>query len=198
MVLDRPNPLGGVLVDGPMLNMSCCQSGYGKHPSTHVHGMTIAELGSMFNQQAVHIPSSYFVTVSMRHYRRDMSWSHTGLPWVPPSPNIPTPTSAAAYPATVFLEATSASEGRGTTTPFEMFGAPFVDPVQFSSALRSRLSLPLDNPRQPAFRMSFFQPTFSKYSGYGSPGRAVAHGEAGRGAAVPSGRGGAAGTEEIG
>lgn len=123
---DRPNPLGGLIVDGPMLNMSCCSSGYGEFPITHVHGMTIGELTMLFNTE-VGLPPQNIQVIKMLHWNRAMTWKDTSLDWIPPSPNLPSPLSSTAYGATVFLEATTVSEGRGTTTPFEMFGAPFLD-----------------------------------------------------------------------
>jgi uncharacterized protein YbbC (DUF1343 family) len=125
-------------VGGPLLHMSE-RSGYGKYPITHVHGMTIGELSVLFNEaiqlpSSLHsssssfdYPSSLLEVVPMLGWSRDMSWQDTGLAWVPPSPNLPTLSSALVYGATVFLEATSVSEGRGTTTPFEQFGAPFLN-----------------------------------------------------------------------
>jgi uncharacterized protein YbbC (DUF1343 family) len=132
VVTDRPNPLGGELVDGPLVNMSCCASGYGKLPIPFLHGMTIGELALLFND-ALRIPSEYLLVVSMLNWQRAMVWTNAGEvdsrfpPWIPPSPNLPTITSAHTYGAIVFLEATTAAEGRGTTTPFTMFGAPFLD-----------------------------------------------------------------------
>lgn len=132
VITDRPNPLGGELVDGPLVNMSCCASGYGRLPIPFLHGMTIAELGLLFND-ALHIPSDFVIVVKMLNWDRHMSWvvskdaSFTYPPWIPPSPNLPTVMSAHTYGAIVFLEATTAAEGRGTTTPFTMFGAPFLD-----------------------------------------------------------------------
>ena len=127
IVLDRPNPLGGQIVDGPLLDMSCCSSGYGKFPITHIHGLTIAELARLF-QYGIPLPPDNVMIVPMGGWRRHMLWRDTQLLWVPPSPNVPTPSSAIAYAASVFLEATSISEGRGTTTPFQLFGAPFLQP----------------------------------------------------------------------
>ena len=132
VVADRPNPLGGLMVDGPLLNVSCCSSGYGKLPLTHVHGMTIGELALFFNSY-LGIDAADVVVVQMQGWSRSMTWnsvSENGQrfpPWVPPSPNLPTSASTQAYGATVFLEATTAAEGRGTTTPFTLFGAPFID-----------------------------------------------------------------------
>lgn len=111
-------------VGGPLL-LPSQRSGYGKYPITHIHGMTIGELSLIFNQ-AIRLPVTALEVVPMTGWRRDMLWSSTGLPWVPPSPNLPSVASAVVYGATVFLEATTVSEGRGTTTPFEQFGAPFL------------------------------------------------------------------------
>lgn len=132
LVCDRPNPLGGLQVSGPLLNMSCCASGYGRAPIPHVHGMTIGELALFFEPLIFGISEHKFVEViKMKGWSRHMStdvWDEpNGLLWVPPSPNIPTPLSAVAYASSVFLEATTVAEGRGTTKPFEIFGAPFVD-----------------------------------------------------------------------
>lgn len=147
MVLDRPNPIGGVAVDGPMLNATCCASGYGEFPIPHIHGMTIGELTLLFNSAArCAVPplaaaaaaaaaACELSVVQMRGWQRDMLWADTALPWIPPSPNLPTPQAALAYGATVFLEATTVSEGRGTATPFLLFGAPF-----FDAAVRSGLT----------------------------------------------------------
>jgi uncharacterized protein YbbC (DUF1343 family) len=127
IICDRPNPLGGLLVNGPMLNMSCCQSGYGKYPIPHIHGLTIAELALLFNNSPeINLPSENIIPIPMKNWGRHMLWKDTKLSWIPPSPNVPTPETAVAYGATVFLEATTISEGRGTTTPFEIFGAPFL------------------------------------------------------------------------
>jgi uncharacterized protein YbbC (DUF1343 family) len=141
IICDRPNPLGGLLVNGPMLNMSCCRSGYGKYPIPHIHGLTIAELASLFNTSPeINLPAENIIPIPMKNWNRQMLWKDTGLVWVPPSPNIPTPDTAIAYGATVFLEATTVSEGRGTTTPFEVFGAPFLN-ANVSLSLRLALSL---------------------------------------------------------
>jgi len=132
VITDRPNPLGGDLVDGPLVNMSCCASGYGRLPIPFLHGMTIGELGLLFNS-VFKIPSDSVIVVKMQHWERAMTWTSfqeansVFPPWIPPSPNLPTVMSAHAYGATVFLEATTAAEGRGTTTPFTMIGAPFLD-----------------------------------------------------------------------
>ena len=128
IVADRPNPLGGLLVSGPLLNITCCASGYGRAPITHIHGMTIGELALFFNAGGLIKPAiAHLEVLPLTGWTREMTWEHTGLSWVPPSPNIPTAKSVIAYAASVFLEATTISEGRGTTTPFQIFGAPFLD-----------------------------------------------------------------------
>lgn len=134
VITDRPNPLGGELVDGPLVNMTCCSSGYGRLPIPFLHGMTIGELGLLFNG-VLGIPTENVIVVKAQNWERSMVWTTFGEagsapvfpPWIPPSPNLPTVMSAHTYGATVFLEATTAAEGRGTTTPFTMFGAPFLD-----------------------------------------------------------------------
>uniref|UniRef100_A0A7S3MBG6 DUF1343 domain-containing protein n=1 Tax=Spumella elongata TaxID=89044 RepID=A0A7S3MBG6_9STRA len=140
VITDRPNPLGGELVDGPLVNMSCCASGYGRLPIPFLHGMTIGELGLLFNS-VFKIPSDDVIVVKMLHWERHMTWTSfqeansVFPPWIPPSPNLPTVMSAHAYGATVFLEATTVAEGRGTTTPFTLFGAPFLDAEDLSARL---------------------------------------------------------------
>jgi uncharacterized protein YbbC (DUF1343 family) len=125
IVCDRPNPLGGNIVDGPQLDMSCCASGYGLFPITHIHGLTIGELSLLFNTN-IDLPHEQIHVIKMVNWKRDMPWNDTGLDWIPPSPNLPSTLSVLAYGATVFLEATTVTEGRGTTIPFEIFGAPFL------------------------------------------------------------------------
>ena len=87
VVCDRPNPMGGCLVDGPLLDMSQCMSGYGRAPITHIHGMTIGELSLFFNSQLSPAVVELHV-IKLRGYHRNMSWGDTGLPWIPPSPNV--------------------------------------------------------------------------------------------------------------
>ena len=252
LVLDRPNPIGGDLVEGPLIDMECCASGYGKVPITHIHGMTIGELGLFFYHRYLSNNTStdsalfdlnldlnmdlstgdksskssksvaysnyntdgyengggygYYIK-RMDGYRRSDKWSdmmiHRGssssdsgrsrssftLPWVPPSPNIPTPTTALAYPSTCFLEATTVAEGRGTNTPFELIGAPFIlDPNelaeyinfycmqgQCSSGNTNTNGNNNDNGTEDdvcanCARATYFQPTFSKYNNTVVPG----------------------------
>mmetsp|Transcript_10895 Transcript_10895/g.20716 ORF Transcript_10895/g.20716 Transcript_10895/m.20716 type:complete len:415 (-) Transcript_10895:21-1265(-) len=161
VILDRPNPLGGELVDGPLLNLSCCTSGYGRAPITHVHGMTIGELALFFNSfMNPKLPSSKLEVIKMTGWQRSMTFPETGLPWIPPSPNIPTFNVATAYLASVFLEATSLAEGRGTTTPFLLFGAPFLD----AQVAARDLNIEFGCSNLACFRPAYFEPTFFKYN----------------------------------
>jgi len=124
IVLDRPNPLNGVVLEGNILS-SDCASFVGRYPIPMRHGLTVGELTLMLNE--------YFdigcdlSIVPMKNWRRSMYFDDTDLPWIPPSPNLPTPASALVYPGQVIWEGTNISEGRGTTQPFEVFGAPFLD-----------------------------------------------------------------------
>jgi len=155
VVLDRPNPIGGA-VEGPLLEEGY-ESFVGLWPLPMRHGMTIAEILSYINLSEP-VPCSLDI-VRMEGWNRTMLFHDTGLPWVMPSPNIPTPESALAYPGMVLLEGTNISEGRGTTRPFELTGAPWIDPESLSSALKAA-----DVPGA-AFRETSFRPTFDKYAG---------------------------------
>ncbi|MBT8340280.1 MAG: DUF1343 domain-containing protein [Desulfatitalea sp.] len=125
LVLDRPNPIGGALTEGNCLETSWT-SFVGRYPLPMRHGMTIGEIARMFNQ-AFGIGCDLTV-IPLKGWTRDMLFAETGLPWIAPSPNLPTPLSALVYPGQVIWEGTNVSEGRGTTQPFELFGAPFIDP----------------------------------------------------------------------
>jgi uncharacterized protein YbbC (DUF1343 family) len=155
VVCDRPNPLGGIEVEGPMLNRGY-ESFVGQFPIPMRHGMTIAELARLFNETFA-IGCELHVS-PMDGWRRRMLFDVTGLPWVLPSPNIPTFDSVVVYPGTVLLEGTNLSEGRGTTRPFELVGAPWIDPVGLRDALEA---LELSGVR---FRAARFQPTFQKHA----------------------------------
>ncbi len=137
VVLDRPNPLGGVVSEGPLLDTEFA-SFVGRAPVPMRHALTIGELASFLNS-SMHI-STKLTVVPMRGWRREMLWPETGLPWVPPSPNLPTFASALVYPGQVLLEGTNLSEGRGTTTPFEVVGAPFIDPFRLADALNEQVT----------------------------------------------------------
>ncbi len=156
VVLDRPNPVGGVRREGPVLRASY-ESFVGLHPVPLRHGLTCGEMARWLNE-ARGIGCDLAV-VRADGWHRNMSWGDTGLPWVMPSPNLPTPDSCAVYPGMVLLEGTNLSEGRGTTRPFELFGAPWLDP----DALVARL----DRARLPGvtFRPCHFEPTFQKHAG---------------------------------
>ncbi|RJR18764.1 MAG: DUF1343 domain-containing protein [Nitrospiraceae bacterium] len=156
VILDRPNPLGGVLTEGPVLDMKYT-SFVGQRPLTVRHGMTIGEIGTYLRNEIY--PSLDFHVIPVRDWGRGMWGDETGLPWVLPSPNMPTVDTALVYPGMCLLEGTDLSEGRGTTRPFEIFGAPFIDP----DALVKRLtSFKLSGV---VFRPMYFQPTFQKHAG---------------------------------
>lgn len=160
VVADRPNPLGGVAVEGPDLVPEFA-SFVGRAPVAQRHGLTMGELALLFNRrwipQAAGRPVELDV-VPVSGWSRDDSWAATGLPWVMPSPNLPTVDTAYAFAATGLLEGTNVSEGRGTTRPFELFGAPYVD-ARLVPALDG---LGLAGVR---FREAWFQPTFHKHAG---------------------------------
>ncbi len=132
VVLDRPNPIGGDQVEGNCLVPEFA-SFVGRYPIPMRHGMTIGELALMFNT-AYKIDCDLQV-VPMKGWHRRMLFPDTGLPWVAPSPNLPTPASTLVYPGQVIWEGTNVSEGRGTTQPFELFGAPFMDPYKILGAV---------------------------------------------------------------
>jgi len=138
LVLDRPNPLGGLKVDGPVLEDSL-KSFVGMLPIPVVYGLTCGELAEMINGERwlANGIRAKLTVVRMEGWNRSMLWEDTGLTWVPPSPNIPFPGSALAYPSTCYLEGTNLSEGRGTSRPFETVGAPFLDGVRLSSSLNA-------------------------------------------------------------
>jgi uncharacterized protein YbbC (DUF1343 family) len=124
IILDRPNPVGGVMVEGNVLRDDCA-SFVGMYPIPMRHGMTFAELGLFINEEFG--IGAELEVIPMRGWKRQMCFEETGFPWVFPSPNMPTPDTAMVYPGQVIWEGTNVSEGRGTTLPFEIFGAPFID-----------------------------------------------------------------------
>src|ERR1700704_4189961 len=124
VVCDRPNPIGGIGVEGPML-VPGYESFVGQYQIPMRHGMTIGELARLFNGEFG--IGAELEVVPMEGWRRDMFFDATGLPWVMPSPNMPTLDTAVVYPGSVLFEGTNVSEGRGTTRPFELIGAPWVD-----------------------------------------------------------------------
>jgi uncharacterized protein YbbC (DUF1343 family) len=155
IVTDRPNPIGGDTMGGPML-VEGFESFVGQFPIPLQHGMTIGELARLFNE-AFGIGANLTV-VPMDNWRRSMYYEETGLPWVMPSPNMPTIDAAVVYPGTVLFEGTNVSEGRGTTRPFELIGAPWVD----AEALAEKLGT--YNFAGVHFRAVVFEPTFQKHA----------------------------------
>lgn len=154
IVLDRPNPINGIEVEGNCLAADCA-SFVGRYPIPMRHGLTIGELAKFFND--------YFAigceleVVTMNGWQRDMLFDGTGLPWVAPSPNLPTPASTLVYPGQVILEGTNLSEGRGTTQPFELFGSPYLDPAKVMSTLENaKISGAI-------LRPAVFEPTSNKW-----------------------------------
>jgi uncharacterized protein YbbC (DUF1343 family) len=156
LVLDRPNPLGGLVMEGNLPDPRFA-SFVGLYPLPARHAMTIAELAAYLNE--THGIGCDLILVLMEGWRRTMSWEDTGLPWVAPSPNMPTPDTARVYPGGCLIEGTNLSEGRGTTRPFELVGAPFLDGRRLASAL-TRRGMP-----GVTFRAAGFQPAFHKYTG---------------------------------
>jgi uncharacterized protein YbbC (DUF1343 family) len=155
IVCDRPNPIGGVDVEGPTL-VAGCESFVGQFPIPMRHGMTIGELARLFNEHFA--INAKLEIIDMQGWARPMYFDVTGLPFVMPSPNIPTLDSAIVYPGTVLFEGTNASEGRGTTRPFEIVGAPWVEAERFAHDMNAR--------RLPGvhFRPAVFEPTFQKHA----------------------------------
>lgn len=156
LILDRPNPIGGDTIEGPMLDEDY-RSFVGLYPIPMRHGLTIAEALSMIHEREG--LTCKLDVVKMKGWERSMLFSETGLPWVLPSPNIPTQETALVYPGIVMLEGTNISEGRGTTRPFEIAGAPWIDADDFARTLSGY------NLDGAVFRPVFFKPTWDKYSG---------------------------------
>ena len=156
VVLDRPNPLTGCLTEGPVLDPKYA-SFVGLRPLPVRHGMTIGEISSYLHEN-FH-PDLDHAVIPMQGWKRNMWFDRTRLPWVMPSPNMPTFDTALVYPGMCLLEATNVSEGRGTTRPFELFGAPFIHPETIVNVLKE-FKLP-----GVLFRPLSFQPTFQKHAG---------------------------------
>ncbi len=155
VVPDRPNPLNGVTLEGPPQRADHL-SFVGLHPLPVRHGMTIGEMAVKFRDEA--IPDVDLHVLPMESWQRGMWFDETGLPWVMPSPNMPTLGTATVYPGLCLFEGTNVSEGRGTTRPFEIFGAPWIEPERLCAALRDR-ALPGVH-----FRALHFEPTFQKHA----------------------------------
>ncbi|WP_329009944.1 exo-beta-N-acetylmuramidase NamZ family protein [Streptomyces sp. NBC_01601] len=156
VVLDRPNPVTGRAALGPVLHEEFATF-VGRRPIAQAHGMTVAELARLFNGEFLAKPVP-LETVAMTGWRRGMFFDDCGLPWVPPSPNMPTPETALVYSGTCLFEGTNLSEGRGTTRPFELLGAEGIDGRWAEAA--NGLGLP-----GVRFREAYFAPTFSKFAG---------------------------------
>ncbi len=156
VVLDRPNPLGGEAVEGPTLRPGF-ESFIGSHRIATHHGLTVGELAGLYRtERRIDVELEI---VACEGLRRDMDWDATGLPWVMPSPNMPTVDTAFVYPGQCLLEGTNLSEGRGTTRPFELCGGPNIDARRVCQRLNGE-GLP-----GVEFRPAWFQPTFQKHAG---------------------------------
>jgi uncharacterized protein YbbC (DUF1343 family) len=158
VVLDRPNPINGAAMEGPVLEYPGQSSFIGLYPVPLRHGLTTGELALLFN--ARFLPRRADLTVvAMEGWNRARWLDQTDCPWVMPSPNMPTLDTAIVYPGQVMLEGTNVSEGRGTTKPFELFGAPWINGYVLARALNAR-ELP-----GVSFREAWFTPAFSKFAG---------------------------------
>ncbi|MBI4688868.1 MAG: DUF1343 domain-containing protein [Nitrospirae bacterium] len=156
VILDRPNPINGIAIEGPVLDMSYA-SFVGQRPLPIRHGLTIGEIANYLKNEFY--PSLDLYIIKMQGWKRKMWFDETGLPWIMPSPNMPTLDTTIVYPGMCLLEGTNLSEGRGTTRPFEIFGAPFIEPDILVKRLKDfKLSGVI-------FRPMYFQPTFQKYAG---------------------------------
>lgn len=156
VVLDRPNPINGIDIEGPLLNIEY-RSFVGLHSIPVRHAKTIGELAKQFREERFR--NCALTVLPMHRWERGMWFDQTGLPWIMPSPNMPTLDTATVYGGMCLLEGTNISEGRGTTRPFEVFGAPWIEPETLTAELNRR--------RLPGvhFRETFFQPTFNKFAG---------------------------------
>ena len=154
VILDRPNPIGGKQVEGNILEEGFT-SFVGRFPIPMRHGLTVGEIASLFNRE-FNINCDLKV-IPMEGWQREMYWEETGLPWIPPSPNLPTPLSCVVYPGQVIWEGSLLSEGRGTTLPFEQFGAPYLDTATLAREAAPYL-------KGVHLRPVHFQPTSGKYA----------------------------------
>jgi len=158
IVLDRPNPIDGDNMEGPILEYPEFSSFIGLFPIPLRFGMTAGELARLFNDKFL-ARTAKLTVIPMEGWTRSMWFDETGLPWIIPSPNMPTLDTATVYPGLVALEGTNLSEGRGTTKPFEFFGAPWIDGFDLAKKLDG-LGLP-----GVRFREAWFTPSFSKFKG---------------------------------
>ncbi len=156
-VLDRPNPVGGRAVEGNLLRPACA-SFVGRYPIPMRHGLTLAELARLFNTRFG--IGCELEVVPMTGWSRGMLFADTGLPWLAPSPNLPTPAAALVYPGQVLWEGTNVSEGRGTTQPFELFGAPYFSLPTLTADLAGEAVAGA------VLRPVVFEPTAQKWQGH--------------------------------
>ena len=155
VVCDRPNPINGVDVEGNLIDDKY-RSFVGQYPIANRHGMTVGELAKMFN--TTFGIACDLTVIPMRGWERSMWYNDTGLPWVAPSPNMPTLDTATVYPGMCLIEGTHLSEGRGTTLPFELVGAPYINPHKLADELKKE-QLPGVH-----FRPHYFKPMFQKWN----------------------------------
>jgi len=158
IVLDRPNPINGTDMEGPVLEYPDYSSFVGLYPVPLRIGLTMGEMARLFNDKFL-AKKAKLTVIPMEGWQRTMWYDQTSLPWIFPSPNIPTLDAATVYPGQVFLEGTNVSEGRGTTRPFELFGAPWIDGFELAKNLNGLKLAGV------AFREAWFTPTFSKFQG---------------------------------
>lgn len=156
VIMDRPNPVGGIRVEGGYIEPECL-SFVGLHPIPYRYGLTIGETALLFRGEFG--VECDLTVIPMEGWKREMYYDETGLPWVMPSPNMPTLDTAIVYDATCLYEGTNISEGRGTTKPFELVGAPFIRGDRLADAM-NKLNFP-----GVIFRPAYFTPTFSKHEG---------------------------------
>lgn len=154
IVFDRPNPIGGEVVEGNLVKEDYT-SFIGLYPIPYRYGLTIGEMANFFNQE-FHI-QCHLNVIPMKGWKRHMEYEETGLQWILPSPNMPTVDTAFAYNATCIFEGTNISEGRGTTKPFECVGAPWLDAYKLANTMNA---IGLNGV---VFRPIYFTPTFSKH-----------------------------------
>jgi uncharacterized protein YbbC (DUF1343 family) len=154
VILDRPNPVGGSVIEGNLLSPEYA-SFVGRFPLPMRHGLTIGEIALLFNSH--YQIGCNLEVIPMKGWHRTMYYQDTGLAWVPPSPNLPTPVSAMVYPGQVLLEGTNISEGRGTSQPFELFGAPYLD------SDKPPVALPMDTFAGIVLRPTVFEPVANKW-----------------------------------
>lgn len=179
VVLDRPNPIGGLRVEGNVVEAGFA-SFVGEYPLATQHGMTLGELCAFFveHDEVLQKYTPTHEVIWMQNWRRHMFFEDTHLPWVLPSPNMPTVDTAIVYPGGCLIEGTNLSEGRGTTRPFELIGAPYIDdPYRFADTLLAHLPQISDGAQQSSshhqhdqqqtarLRPCYFRPTFQKHGG---------------------------------